>query len=144
MSKPGCDIYKVARQCGVILRDAQDHSPTSRRQRECYCKPTVRAIGQRYGEERLRLVFRLLTGTPANSSALYSDVLKAVAILLARHPDLESRNGLTESFDAVDFGALRRWARSIRAPVASAGVIYTELARRLCVPVQRDLFEEAA
>jgi hypothetical protein len=65
-----CDIYKIARQCGVKLFDGHLHSPTSRKPFECYCKLTVKDIGRDYGEDHLRLVFMLMTGTRANAAEL--------------------------------------------------------------------------
>lgn len=87
MNRP-INIHKIARECGVILRDWQHHSPTSRRARECFCKPTLREIGRRYGEEHLRLVLMLVTGNKRNAGELYADVLKAVSRLLLANPEL--------------------------------------------------------
>jgi hypothetical protein len=65
-----CDIWKAARECGVILREGPEHTPTSRKLRECFCKPTLREIGQDHGKDHLRLVLMLMTGTKNNSAEL--------------------------------------------------------------------------
>lgn len=121
------NIHKVARECGVTLRDWKHHSPTSRRSRECYCKPTVREIGRRYGEDHLRLVLMLVTGTPRNAEQLYSDVLKAVSRLIVANPDLIRRPSLVADFDAVDLGALRRGARTMKYGMAMSDEILVAL-----------------
>lgn len=121
------NIHKVARECGVILRDWHHHSPTSRRARECFCKPTVREIGRRYGEEHLRLVLMLITGNTRNASELYADVLKAVSRLLIANPDLVRRPTLISDFNAIDFGALRRGARSMKYGMAMSDEILVAL-----------------
>jgi hypothetical protein len=125
--KSSVNIYRVARECGVVLKEWQHHSPTSRRPRECYCKPTVREIGRRYGEEHLRLVLMLLTGTARNAAELYADVLKATSRLLIANPDLVRRPSLVAEFNAIDFGALRRSARSAKYGMATSDVILVAL-----------------
>lgn len=51
-----CDIYRVTRQYGVRFFDGHQHSPTSRKAVECYCKPTLKEIGRENGEDHLKLV----------------------------------------------------------------------------------------
>ncbi|NLS07627.1 hypothetical protein HGP14_30655 [Rhizobium sp. P32RR-XVIII] len=114
MSRSPVNIHRIARECGVILRDWQLHSPTSRKSRECYCKPTLREIGARHGEDHLRLVLMLVTGSAQNAGELYADVLKAISRLLIANPDLVKRPSLVSDFNAIDFGALRRGARSMK------------------------------
>jgi hypothetical protein len=121
------NIHKVARECGVTLRDWKHHSPTSRRSRECYCKPTVREIGRRYGEDHLRLVLMLVTGNPRNAGELYADVLKAVSRLLIANPDLIRRPSLVSDFNAVDLGSLRRGARTMKYGMAMSDEILVAL-----------------
>jgi len=113
-----CDIHKIARQCGVILRDGREHSPTSRKPRECFCKPTLREIGREHGEEHLKLVLMLMTGDEHNARELYADMVKAVSSVLARHPDLLKRPSLVDEFNAIDLGSLRRAARRIDVSVS--------------------------
>lgn len=108
-----CDIYKVARQCGVKLFDGHLHSPTSRKPFECYCKPTVREIGRENGEDHLKLVFMLMTGTRANAAELYADMIHAVSSLLIAHPHFEKLPNLASIFDEIDMGNIRRNARNI-------------------------------
>lgn len=66
------NLYRVARQCGVVLRDAKDHSPTSVRPRHCFCKATLKAIGEARGEEHLALVLRLIVETKGNDTELHT------------------------------------------------------------------------
>jgi hypothetical protein len=110
-------------ECGVKLLGWRDHSPTSRRPRECFCKPTMRDIGRRHGEDHLRLVLMLLTGTEENAGELYADVLKAVSRLLAGHPELVRRRSLVEDFNALDIGALRQAAKDMRCGVPTSDVL---------------------
>ncbi|MDV4183280.1 hypothetical protein R1521_32790 [Rhizobium brockwellii] len=121
------NIHKVARECGVVLRDWQYHSPTSRRARECFCKPTVREIGRRHGEDHLRLVLMLITGSSINAAELYADVLKAVSRLLIANPELVRRPSLVSDFNNVDLGALRRGARSMKYGMATSDEILVAL-----------------
>lgn len=101
--------------------------PDDRRARECFCKPTVREIGRRYGEDHLRLVLMLVTGNARNSSELYADVLKAVSRLLIANPELVRRPSLVSDFNAVDLGALRRGARSMKYGLATSDEILVAL-----------------
>jgi hypothetical protein len=141
MSRHPCDIYRVARQCGVILREGFEHSPTSRKPRECFCKPTLREIGQEHGEEHLRLVLMLMTGTKVNAAELYADMIKAVSSVLARKPDLMKRPSLVDDFNAVDLGEMRRQARAMNCPVATTDVIRVLLSIKFYEPLQGDLLE---
>lgn len=100
------NIFNVVRDCGVRLLAAREHSPASRRPGECFCKPTVREIGQRWGEGHLRLTLRLMAGTRANARELYADMLKAMARLLARNPDLIRRQSFVDEFNNTDLGEL--------------------------------------
>lgn len=137
-----CDIYRVARQCGVILRDAHDHSPTSRKPRECFCKPTLREIGRAHGEDHLRLVLMLMTGTRNNSAELYADMIRAVSSVLVRRPDLMKRPTLVAEFNALDLGALRRRAKQMNCPVATTDVLRVLLSLRFYQPDQGDLWDQ--
>lgn len=137
-----CDIYRVARQCGVILRDAHDHSPTSRKPRECFCKPTLREIGRAHGEDHLRLVLMLMTGTRNNSAELYADMIRAVSSVLIRRPDLVRRPTLVDEFNALDLGALRRRAKQMNCPVATTDVLRVLLSLRFFQPEQGDLWDQ--
>lgn len=136
-----CDIYKVARQCGVKLFDGHLHSPTSRKPFECYCKPTVREIGRDHGEDHLKLVFMLMTGTKANAAELFSDMLKAVSSLLIENPALVKSPTLTKDFDAIDLGSLRRKIKAMRMPVENWKALYVLVSVRFYKPIQGDLLE---
>jgi len=141
LKQHACDIWKVARECGVILREGFEHSPTSRKPRECFCKPTLREIGQEHGEDHLRLVLMLMTGTKKNSAELYADMIKAVSSVLVRKVDLLRRPTLVDDFNAIDLGDLRRKAREMNCPVATTDVLRVLLSLRFFEPLQGDLLE---
>ena len=136
-----CDIYRVARQCGVKLFDGAKHSPTSRRPYECFCKPTVRDIGREHGEAHLKLVFMLMTGTKANALELYSDMLKAVSAILVENPELVKSPTLTKDFDAIDLGSLRRKVKAMRMPIENWKALYVLVSVRFYKPIQGDLLD---
>lgn len=142
MKQHPCDIWKIARECGVILREGHEHSPTSRKPRECFCKPTLREIGRDHGEDHLRLVLMLMTGTKANSAELYADMIRAVSSILIRKPELMRRRTLVEEFNALDLGSLRRRARQMNCPVATTDVLRVLLSLRFCMPEQGDFWDE--
>jgi hypothetical protein len=114
MARTGGNIFKVARECGVRLYDGRQHSPTSRRPFDCFCKATVRDICRHHGEDHLRLVLQLLTGTSGNADELYSDTIRAVSHLLIRMPELERRSTLVSDFDRIDIGAMRQRVKTMR------------------------------
>lgn len=123
MRRERCDIYRVAEQCGVRLFDGRHHSPSSRRRRECFCKPTLRAIGRRFGEAHLALALRLIVET-GNSTELYAETIKAVSTVL--RSGLVSHGGaLFEAFDAIDLGELRAWAHAARGRSSTAEAMAT-------------------
>lgn len=130
MTLPRPNIFRVAREVGVRLVASKKHSPSSRRPFQCFCKPTIREIGQRWGEEHLRLTLMLVTGTRHNANHLFADVLKAVARLLANNPELIKRPSLVDDFNALDFGQLRRQARGLRSGVATVDVLVILLTLR--------------
>lgn len=136
-----CDIYKIARQCGVRLFDGRFHSPTSRKPYDCFCKPTVREIGQEHGEEHLKLVMMLMTGTRTNALELYSDMLKAVSALLVRNPDLVKSSTLTKDFDQIDLGSLRRKVKAMNLPIENWKALLVLISVRFYRPIQSDLLD---
>lgn len=142
-----CDIYSVARQCGVILRNGIDHSPTSRKPRECYCKDTLRGIGREHGEAHLKLVLMLMTGTRSNSRELYSDMMKAVSALLAHDPNLLKSKTLLDDFNSLDLGGIRRRVKLAKLPVENWKALLVLISQKFLKPMQGDLLdhvEEAA
>lgn len=141
MSDHPVNIYKIARECGVQLFDGDQHSPTSRKPFECYCKPTVREIGRDHGEAHLRLVFMLMTGTRDNAAELFADMIKAVSTLLARNPDLIKSPSLTGDFNSIDLGGLRRKTKEMRLPVENWKVILVLLSIKFHKPLQGDLLD---
>ncbi|MEX2739935.1 hypothetical protein AB3480_00550 [Rhizobium mongolense] len=136
-----CDIYKVARQCGVKLFDGHLHSPTSRKPFECYCKPTVREIGRDHGEDHLRLVFMLMTGTRANAAELYADMIKAVSSILVQNPTLVRSSSLVGDFNAIDLGSLRRKAKAMNCGIPTTHVLRVLIGVKFFRPVQGDLID---
>lgn len=136
-----CDIYRVARQCGVRLFDGRLHSPTSRKPMECFCKPTVREIGKDHGEGHLRLVFMLMTGTKGNSLELYADMLKAVSSLLVQNPELIKSPTLVRDFNGIDLGSLRRKVKAMNMPIENWKALYVLIAVRFYKPIQGDLLD---
>lgn len=141
MARHHCDIYKVARQCGVILRASCDHSPTSRKPRECFCKPTLREIGREHGEDHLRLVLQLMVGTVANSRELFADMIKAVSSVMVRNPELVRRRTLLDDFDAIDLGSLRRKAKAMNCGMPTTHVLRVLISVRFYQPIQGDLLD---
>lgn len=136
-----CDIYKVARQCGVILRNGVEHSPTSRKPMECYCKDTLRVIGREHGEDHLKLVLMLITGSRSNARELYSDMVKAVSHLLISHPELIRSRTLADDFKNMDMGGIRRLVKTSKLPVENWKALLVLLSIRLVKSMQGDLFE---
>lgn len=126
-----CDVHRVARQCGIKLKDGHEHSPTSRKPLECFCKPTLREIGQEHGEGHLRLVLRLMTGDSKNQYELYADTIKAMSSVIAWNPDLEDRVNLTDEINAIDLGSLRRRAKSLKCDVSRTDAMKVMLAMML-------------
>ncbi|KAB2798961.1 hypothetical protein F9L06_10175 [Brucella anthropi] len=141
MGRHHCDIYKVARQCGVILRASCDHSPTSRKPRECFCKPTLREIGREHGEDHLRLVLQLMVGTVPNSRELFADMIKAVSSVIVRNPELIKRRTLLDDFDAIDLGSLRRKAKAMNCGMPTTHVLRVLISVRFYQPIQGDLLD---
>lgn len=135
------DIYRVARQCGVKLYDGFLHSPTSRKPSDCYCKPTLKEIGEEQGEDHLRLVLMLMTGTKSNAGELYSDMIKAVSAVLRQNPHLMKRPTLVEDFNAIDLGTLRRKAKAMNCALPTSHVLRVLLSLRFYEPLQGDLLE---
>ncbi|MDF1599706.1 hypothetical protein PZ895_07940 [Mesorhizobium sp. YIM 152430] len=135
------DIYRVARQCGVILREGHEHPGAFRRPRECFCKPTLREIGREHGEDHLRLVLMLMTGTKTNAAELYADMIKAVSSVLARNPDLIKRPSLVHDFNAIDLGSLRKKAKGMNSGVPTTHVLRVLIGLKFYSPIQGDLIE---
>lgn len=141
MARHHCDIYKVARQCGVTLRASCDHSPTSRKPRECFCKPTLREIGREHGEDHLRLVLQLMVGTVSNSRELFADMIKAVSSVIVRNPELVRRRTLLDDFDAIDLGSLRRKAKAMNCGLPTSHVLRVLITVKFYQPIQGDLLD---
>lgn len=95
-----------------------------------FCKATLRDIGREHGEDHLRLVFMLMTGTPTNAAELYSDMIRAVSALVINMPGIEKRSTLVADFDRIDLGSLRRQARSMRCGIPTSHVLRVLLRAR--------------
>lgn len=113
------NLYRVARQCGVVLREAKDHSPTSVRLRHCFCKSTLRSIGRQHGEAHVALVLRLIVETKGNDTELHSATIKAVSEVVASGL-IEVCSGLFEAMDGISLKTMRLWAQAARG--ASSGL----------------------
>ena len=125
MKRPRCDINRVARQCGVKLFDGKNHSPRGRYPGECYCKPTLRRIGRRYGEEHLRLVLRLIMET-GNDEELFAETIKAVSMVVLSGL-VEVGSALFEAFDKLDLGEVRIWAQAVCGQASTSETLATVL-----------------
>lgn len=133
-SRHRINIYKIARECGVRLRDASEHSPASRRPGDCFCKPTIREIGEQRGEDHLRLVLMLMTGERGNARELYADVLKAVSRLLVKHPQLVRRPSLVDDFNGLNIHRLRHQAKAMNCDTAMSDVLHVMLILTFITP----------
>lgn len=132
-----CDIYRIARACGVTLHDAEENRTTGRKPGYCYCKPAVRAIGRAYGESHLALVLKLINQT-GNGRELHAATLQAVSYLV-RIEAMPIGSDLFDAFDRMDLGYVRRLARAMPGSTAHnmAAMLYPMLAGGA-------LFEKAA
>ncbi|MEH3109457.1 MAG: hypothetical protein PGN22_05055 [Agrobacterium cavarae] len=115
------NTHLIAKECGVKLLAPKEHAGKTNKPGECFCKATVKWIGNTYGPDHLRLVFQLLTGTKRNAASLYSDVMKAAARILHEDQDITRRVTLVSDFDALDLVELR-----IQAQAMKCGVPLTE------------------
>jgi hypothetical protein len=97
-----CDIYRVARQCGVRLHDSADNRTTGRRAGDCFCKPTLRTIGRRHGEAHLALCLRLIVET-GNGGELHAGTISAISIIL-QSGMVEIGASLFDRLDGIDLG----------------------------------------
>lgn len=111
MPRTAGDIYKIARACNVYLHDTEKHSPTGRKPFDCYCKPMLRDIVNAHGEDHLKAVLMLMTGTDRNAAVLYADTIKATSELLIGWPDLMRRKTLVDDFNKIDLQAFRQYVR---------------------------------
>ncbi|MDA4844099.1 hypothetical protein [Hoeflea poritis] len=119
-----CDIYKVARQCGVRLFNGARIYKKGRRPGECFSPGTLRRIGRALGEAHLALVLRLIVETDGNALELYADTLSAISSLLEHHPELIERGSeLFEAFDKIDLAALRRHAHAMECGLPPAHIM---------------------
>ena len=131
-SRHRCDIHRVARQCGVRLRDGSRCYRAIRRAGECYSPATLRRIGRRHGAAHLALVLRLIVETDDNATALYGETLHAVSELLNHRPDLIERGvALFDDFDGIDLNALRRQARAMACGLPVSHVMRILLIQKL-------------
>lgn len=121
MARSTFNLYRIAEQCGVKITDVSKARKV-RRPGECYCKSALRWVGNEYGEGQLRLVLMLMTGTRANRTNLHSDLVKAVARLLASDPAIVRRPRLIDEFNAIDLGQIRNQAISVRSEASLADV----------------------
>lgn len=133
MVKPtkGCNIYKIARECGIKLFENHERMDWNPIPRECYCKPELRAIGAAHGAEHLKMVLMLMTGTVENSKQLWSGTINAVSSVLAQHPELTKRRTFLEDFNRIDLGKLRDDARALKCGIPDRHVMRVLLTMEL-------------
>lgn len=98
-------------------------------------------MGRDHGEAHLKLVFMLMTGTKANASELYADMMTAVSRLLLTNPDLVKSPTLTQEFDAIDLGSLRRKVKQMRMPVENWKALLVLISVKFHKPLQSDLLD---
>jgi hypothetical protein len=110
------NLHRVARQCGVILVDAEDNRSSGWKPGLCSCKSTARAIGQAHGEAHLALVFRLCAET-GNGLELHAATLQALCYLVEVEV-MPIGSTLFEAFDKIDLGHVRRLARAMPGSTA--------------------------
>ncbi|ANN59642.1 hypothetical protein A9174_24945 [Mesorhizobium loti NZP2037] len=106
-----CDIFAIARACGVKLHESADSRSSGRQPGHCYCKPTLRAIGRRHGEAHLALVLKVINST-GNGLELHAATLQAVSYLILVEV-MPIGSALFEAFDRIDLGHVRRMARAM-------------------------------
>ncbi|RUT88127.1 MULTISPECIES: hypothetical protein [unclassified Mesorhizobium] len=125
-----CDIHAIARMCGVKLHNSADNRSSGRKPGHCYCKPTVRAIGRRHGEQHLAMVLKLINST-GNGHDLHAATLQAVsAVLLTGEVELNAN--LFLAMDEIDLGRLRVAAKAL--PGSTADVMAGALLALLTGP----------
>lgn len=128
------NIHRIAGECGVRLLQPKAHTGKTNKPRECFCKASVKWIGDTYGPDHLRLVLRLMTGTKQNASCLYSDVMKAVARLLDDDQAIARRLTLVTDFDALDLVQIRAEAHAMKCGVSLTERVGVLLSLRLQRP----------
>jgi hypothetical protein len=129
------NLHRIAGECGVRLLQPKAHTGKTNKPRECFCKASVKWIGDTYGPDHLRLVFRLMTGTKRNATCLYSDVMKAVARILDEDQRIARSPSLVSDFDALDFVELRAEAQAMKCGVSLAERVGVLLSLRLQRPL---------
>gem|GEM_PF-1005955 len=135
-----CDVHRIARQCGVRLRDGARCYRTARGAGECYSPATLRRIGRRHGAAHLALVLRLIVETEDNATALYGETLQAVSELLIHRPDLIERGtALFDDFDRIDLNALRGQARVMACGLPVSHVMRILILQKLSGPLSEQL-----
>ena len=125
-----CDIHAMVRLCGVKLHDSADNRSSGRKHGHCYCKPTVRAIGRRHGEQHLAMVLKLINST-GNGHDLHAATLQAVSAVLLTG-DVEINTDLFLVMDEIDLGRLRAAAKAL--PGSTADVMAGALLALLTGP----------
>lgn len=137
-----CNVHKVARNAGVYLKSIAEHGSEIKRYRECFCKPTLKKIGQDHGEEHLRFVLMLICGDKENSRYLFADVIKSVSQIITARPELIKCPSFMDDFNKMDIGAMRSYARlsPIGLPVSS--VLMVMMMAQLCETTKRIIGNE--
>lgn len=132
MDRERCDIFRVADRCNIRLFDRRLHSPRGRKARECYCKPTLRRIGRRYGEIHLIQTIRLIVET-GNATELYAETISAVSAVVASGL-VQVDGALFDAFDKINLGELRLWASVVKPGCSTGETMAAVLLHRFAGP----------
>lgn len=106
-----CNIHKIARAAGVRLHEAADNRSTGRRAGDCYCKPTVKAIGRAHGEGHLSLVLKLINES-GNGRELHAATITAVSMMVLSGL-VRVDGSLYCWLDTLDLGKVRERAKAM-------------------------------
>ncbi len=143
--KSSCDIFAVAAKCGVKLRSVEQRYAGPLRPRDCFCRRTLKRVGQQFGEGHLALTLRLIVETKGNADQLYQETITGIAALLDRHPQLIERGlKLFDDFDHIDLGRIRRHASALCIGGRMQETIAVLLALQLLAPPDAENQKEAA
>gem|GEM_PF-4457504 len=105
---------------------------------ETFAVTTIERLVKQHGQENVILAIRLINETGnGNAGLLRADMLTALTILIARHPDWRDLGLiLFETFDKIDLLQLRKLAHLLEVPRYPASAVLIGL---IAADVQRIL-----